>query len=62
MPVGPIVIRSVAVVSIRMVTAMTIVVAIGMMGVNPHVFTVINIDVDVIVATLDIGLVARVFN
>lgn len=47
---------------------MTIVIAIGMMVVdpnvlvNPYVFAVINVDVDVIVATLDIGPIAGIFN
>ncbi|RKZ66451.1 MAG: hypothetical protein DRQ48_10750 [Gammaproteobacteria bacterium] len=68
MPVRAIVKRPVAVVSIRIVTTVPIVVAIGVMVVDPnvlvhpYVFTVINIDVDVIVATLDIGLVAGIFN
>ena len=68
MPVWAIVIRCVAVVSIRIVATMTIVVIIGMMAVDPnvivdpYVFTVINIDVDVVISTPDIGVVTRVFN
>jgi len=67
MPVWAIVIRCVAVVSIRIVATMTIVVIIGMMAVDPnvivdpYVFTVINIDVDVVIPTPDIGVVSRIF-
>ena len=47
---------------------MTIVVAAGMVViypyviVNPYVSAVIHIDVNVVVSTLDIGIVTRVFN
>ena len=60
--------RSVAVVSIGIIAAVTIVVTIGMMAVHsnvivyPDVFTVINIDIDVFIAALDVGSVPRVFN
>jgi len=66
MPVRAIVIRRVAVVSVRIIAAMTIVVVIGMVVVDLHVlvdfyvFAVINIDVDVVIPTPD-GI-ARVFN
>ena len=68
MPVRAIVIRSVTVVSIRIIPAMTIVVAIGMMViypdvlVYPDVFTIINIYIDVFIAALDVGLITRVLN
>ena len=70
MPVRTIVKGRIAVVPIRIVTAMTVVVAVGMMVidpnvlVHPYVLTVINVDVDVVIPipTLGIDLVTRVFN
>ena len=47
---------------------MTIIVAIGMMAVHsnilvyPDVFTIINIYVDVVITTFDVGSVPRVLN
>ena len=58
----------VTVVTIRIIPAMAIIVAIGMMVIHPNilvypdVFTVINIYVDVFIAALDVGFITRVFN
>ena len=60
--------RSVPVVSIRIIPTMTIIVAIGMMVIHANVlvytdvFTIININIDVIVAALDVGFVSGVLN
>ena len=60
--------RSVPVISIRIIPTMTIIVAVGMMVIHanvlvyPDIFTIININIDVIVAALDVGFISGVLN